>query len=142
MIDVRVLDGGGKGKTAIVTSRGQLVVAPLEFSSAYQVTANVINTAFNFIGPKSGQQFVITDILLYADKNVGATDASVVIYEADASNTTTEYKQVLAMEMVKQTSRDITGLNLIVTEGKWLNIKTNDNSIYATIMGYYVNNGS
>jgi len=136
-INTTIIDGSGSGKNAKVSSRGQLITSPLEFSIAYTVEVNATATAFNFVPPLSGKQFVITDILLYADKNVGVNDASVQIYEADAINTTTISKTILDIEMVKQTSRDITGLNLIISKGKWLNIKTDDATIFATIMGYY-----
>lgn len=136
-IDTRLIDGKGKGHVATVTNKGQLVTAPLSFSEAYTQEVNATATAFNFVGPKEGKQFVITDILLYADKNVGVNDASVQIYEADSDTETTITKTILDIEMVKQTSRDITGLNLIITAGKWVNIKTDDATIFATIMGYY-----
>ena len=136
-IDTTIIDGSGSGKSVKISSRGQLITSPLEFSIAYTVEVNATATAFNFVPPLSNKQFVITDILLYADKNVGVNDASVQIYEADAINTTTISKTILDIEMVKQTSRDITGLNLIISKGKWLNIKTDDATIFATIMGYY-----
>jgi len=138
-IDVKIKDGKGSGSQACVTSRGQLVVAPLSFSTAYAVSATVVNTAYNFIEPVSGKQFVITDILLYANKGVGVADATVVLYAADSATTLTETKIILSIEMLKNSSRDITGLNLIMVEGRWLNIKTDDNTIFATVMGYYVN---
>ncbi len=40
--------------------------------------------------------------------------------------------------MLKQTSRDFVGLNLVINEGKWLNIKTDDATIFASVLGYYV----
>jgi len=137
-INTTIKDGKGNGNEACVTNRNQLVVAPLDFSTAYSVEADTINTAFNFVPPEPKKQFVITDILLYANKGVGASDATVDVYEATSDTETTISKSILAMEMLKQTSRDMTGLNLIVSEGKWVNIKTDDNTIFATIMGYYV----
>lgn len=138
-IITKIGDGAGKSTEAIVTSRGQLVTSPLEYSTAYTKEVNATATAFNFIGPVTGKRFVITDILLYADKNVGVNDASVQLYEATSSASTTISKTILDIEMVKQTNRDITGLNLILTEGRYLNIKTDDATIFATVMGYYVN---
>lgn len=138
-IITKIGDGAGKSTEAIVTSRGQLVTSPLEYSTAYTKEVNATATAFNFIGPVTGKRFVITDILLYADKNVGVNDASVQLYEATSSASTTISKTIIDIEMVKQTNRDITGLNLILTEGRYLNIKTDDATIFATVMGYYVN---
>lgn len=131
-------DGDGTSSLAKVTSRGELVTGRFDYSTAYAVTVNATATAFNFVGPIAGKRFVITDIILYANKNVGAADATVDVYEATASDSTTISKSILAIEMLKQTSRDLTGLNLIVTEGRWVNIKTDDDIIYATLMGYYV----
>jgi len=137
-LDVKIQDGGGKGFGAKVSKWGIQATGPIEFSESYPVTASVANTAYNFISPIAGKQFIVTDILLYANKGVGAADATVEIYEADADNTTVVSKSVLLTEMLKQTSRDLIGLNLIVSPGKWLNIKTDDNTIFASVLGYYV----
>lgn len=131
-------DGQGESYKACVTSRGQLVVGPIDFSEAYAVEVDVNDTAYNFVPPKTNKRFVVTDILLYANKGVGAADATVDVYESTSATSTVISKSILAIEMLKNSSRDITGLNLIITEGKWLNIKTNDNTIFATVMGYYI----
>ena len=139
MINTKIADGSGGNNRAKVTHRGQLVTAPLSFSEPYTATANATGTAFVLAAAKVGKRFVITDILLDADKNVSASTAgTVVLYEATAAASTTEAKTILSIEMLKNTNRSITGLNLIVTENVWLNIKTTDATIYATILGYYV----
>ena len=137
-IDVKIKDGWGSSQSACVTGRGQLVVSPLSYSLAYPITAAIDNQAYNFVEPQAGKRFVVTDILLYANKGVGASDATVDVYEADSATETTIVKSILAIEMNKNTSRDLIGLNLIISEGKWLNIKTDDNTVFATVMGYYV----
>jgi hypothetical protein len=138
MIKSSIVDGNGTNVEAKVTARGQLVTSPLEYSTAYNVTADAINTGYNLATPINDKQFVITDILLYANKNVGVNDATVVLYEASSLTSTTVDKTIINVEMVKQTRLDLTGLNLIVTAGKWVNIKTDDDDIFATIMGYYI----
>jgi len=137
-IKVRIDDSRGTGKSAFVNDFGQLVVGQNNVSDTFSITANVINTAFNLITPSQNQRFIITDVLLYANKDVGATDATVVLYEATAPDSTTVQKTILNIEMLKQSNRDLVGLNLGLSEGVWLNIKTNDNSVFATVMGYYV----
>ena len=137
-ISTNIEDGGGNSFKVAVSKRGQLITGPIEYSTAFSVEANVNDTAFNFVPPIAGQRFVLTDILLYANKGVGASDATVELYEATGDTVTTVTRSILVIEMLKQTSRDITGLNLICSEGLWINIKTNDNTIFATIMGYYV----
>jgi hypothetical protein len=138
VLNVNLRDGTGGNYAARCTSRNELVTNKYDYSLSYTVEADLINTAYNFVGPVAGKRFVITDILIYANKNVGAGDATVEIYEADGSTNTTVTKSVLKTEMLKQTARDLTGLSMIVTEGKWLNIKTDDDDIFATVMGYYV----
>lgn len=139
MIKTVIHDGLGLGGDAKVTSRNQLVVAPLEFNEPYTATATVNDTAYNIAAPKAGQRFVIDAIILDADKNVSANTAgTIVVYEASASDATTVDKTILSIEMLKNTNRSYIGLNVIVTEGKYLNVKTTDNNVYATVLGYYV----
>lgn len=138
MIETRLKDGHGTRATAKVTSRGQLVVAPLDYSLSYNATAGTANVAANLVTPNTNKRFVVTSIHLYANKNVGANDATVVLFEASSDTTATADKVVFQVEMPKNTARDLTGLNLIITQGKWLNIKTDDDDVFATILGYYV----
>jgi hypothetical protein len=100
----------------------------------------VAGTAYNYVTPLMGHKIVITDILLYANKNVGAGDATVTIYgNSTGPSDTTEDIVILQTEMLKQTSRDLTGLNIILdVEGHWLNGKTDDDDVYLTIGYYYV----
>ncbi len=137
-IETKIIDGQGDGHRVRVSEWGIQATGPIDFSTSYPVTASVINTGYNFVGPEANKQFIVTDIMLYANKNVGANDATVEIYEADAVDTTVVSKSVLVTEMLKQTSRDFIGLNLIISPGKWLNIKTDDNTIFANVLGYYV----
>jgi len=139
MIKTILKSGGGDNFEAIVTSRGQLVTAPLHFSDPYTATASVINTAYVISSAKVGERFVITDILLDADRNVSAnTPATVVLYEGTSEDTTTASRTILSIEMLKNTNRVITGLNVILSENVWFLLKTDDATINATILGYYV----
>ena len=139
-IDVRIRDGKGTKNTVLVTSRGQLVSGPIEYSSAFTVTASVINTAFNFVPPVAGKKFVITDLLLDAGKTVSNTTAGTIeVYEATSIDTTTVARSILSVEMLRNTSRTITGINLITfNEGRWVNMKTTDATVTGTLLGYYV----
>lgn len=133
-----VLKDSSNSNTSKISSRGELVVGKLAFSEAYNATADVINTAYSVIAPKTKQRFLITDILIYANKNVGVNDATIYIYEASGPDITTVTKSILNTEIKASTSRDLTGLNLIITEGVWVNVKTDDDDVFFTIMGYYV----
>ena len=143
MIKTILKSGGGSGDEAKVTSLGQLVTAPLSFSEPYTATVNATGTAFVIARGYASKRFVVTDILLDADRNVSANTAGTVqIYEAVSATATAVYKNVLTIEMLKNTNRVITGLNMVVSEGYWLNIQTTDATIYATVLGYYVTNGT
>lgn len=134
------LVGLNSDTSAKVTSRGELVVGKLNFSSPYTTTATVINTGYNLVTPRNGNCFVITDILIYADKGVSVNDATISIYTATSPTSTTVVTDILTTQIKASTSRDLTGLNLLVTHGVWVNAKTDDNNIYFTIFGYYIEN--
>lgn len=138
-ISVNLIDTHGSKEGVKITSRGQLIVAPLDFSTAYQQTMITANTAVNYVVPKAGKRFVITDIILIANKNVSATvEATVDVYEANSPTSTVVASQLFQDALTKQTKTVITGLNLITSEGVWVNGKTDDDDIISTIMGYYV----
>lgn len=124
------------GLAARVTEFGQLVVAPIAYSVPVADTLTVINTAYNFVEPVAGHQIVITDVILTADKTVGVNGAAVEIYTADSPTSTVVTKSVLDIEMLKNTSRDLIGLNFLVGKGRWVNAKSDDVNIQVTI-GYY-----
>jgi hypothetical protein len=124
------------GLAARVTEFGQLVVAPIAYSVPVADTLTVINTAYNFVEPEAGHQIVITDVILTADKTVGVNGAAVEIYTADSPTSTVVTKSVLDIEMLKNTSRDLIGLNFLVGKGRWVNAKSDDVNIQVTI-GYY-----
>ena len=137
-IKTTIKDGKGNNHEVKVTERNQLVIAPLDFSVLYHVKAEVVNTAYNLIPPLTGKRFVITELVLYANKSVGVSDATVIIYEALSPTTITEHLVIFTQEMVKQTTLVMTGLNIIIEEGIWLNVKTDDDDIFVNMAGYYV----
>lgn len=139
MIKSALVDGTGTSSEAKVTSRGQLVTAPLEFSSAYNAAATANNTAYTLVEPLNGKRFVIDSIMLYANQGVSNTaDATVDIYEATSNTSTTISTSLVQTNMVRGNRIVLSGVNLIVSEGVWVNVKTTDNDVYATIFGYYV----
>lgn len=133
-----VIQDASSGNRATVTKFGQLVVSPVDYSVPVARTLDAINTAYNFVEPKDGKNIVITDIILTANKDVGAADALVTIYEAESDITTVSFKDIINLEMIKQTTLALNGLNMIVSAGKFVNAKTNDNDVFVTIMYYRV----
>lgn len=125
---------------AKVTKYGQLVTAPLDYSSLIQEKLSLINVAYNLLEPTQGQQIVITGIILTANRLVGVNDATVDLYLAD-SETEQAFSPddaVLSLELEKNGKLPLTGLNIITQEGKWINAKTNDNDIFITLLYYRV----
>jgi hypothetical protein len=139
-VTTKILDGRGSSKAVRVTNRGQLIVGNAAFSTAYNVELGAAATAGNIVGPQSGKNFIITDMLIYANRNVGVNDARVTIYEStDGPATSTETKVIYETDIAQQTSRDLLGLNLEVTEGMWVNAITDDDDVLITVMGYFIN---
>lgn len=140
MIDVRIV--GASGHVAEVLHAGEIASAPRHFSRPVSIKLDVINTAYNFASAVAGKHFIITDIILTADKNV-TTDALVEVYEASSAGSTVVDKTIFKIELLKNTTLALTGLNWEVNTGKYLNAKTDDDDIFATI-AYHVhpNNGT
>ena len=127
------------GSQAKVTSRGQLVTAPLEFSDPVQNDLTVACTAVNFFAPSSGQRLVVTAIYIGADRNVSANcGAAVEIYEATSATSTVVTKTIFKTGIIRNGNLPLLGLNFLATQGVWLNAKTDDANINITIAGYFI----
>lgn len=136
-IDTNITDEA-QGHVAKVTKRGQLVVAPLEFSEAYFQNLDVVLTAYNFAGPVTGKRFVITSITASGNKFIGTDGALVEIYEADAEDSLISTKDIYGLPIPKNGQLAITPLNLVINEGVFLNASVDDDDVYLTITGYYI----
>ena len=129
---------GQKGQIVEVTPRGQLVVAPLTYSTGRFNNMDVIDTAYNFYEPIPGKRFVMTGFIVATNRNVGVNGAVIIFYEADAVDSLTVDETILQLDMVKNDVLPIVGLNFILSEGAFLNGKTDDDDVLATIMGYEI----
>jgi len=134
---VRIVGGGNK-IPAGVTTFGQLVVAPLDFSRPATARLLVAGAVVNLIEPKQGHSIVITDIMVSTSKDLGPNGANITVYEADTAITLTSLEDIFETEIVKNTFVPITGLNLGVPQGRFVNIVTNDANVFATVMFYRV----
>jgi hypothetical protein len=133
------LRGGVFNAKAKVSEYGEVVVAPYDYSTSYFQNMGTANTAYNFVEPVQGKFFVIRTIILQANKNVNATTGQVVdIYEAESATATTIDKRLIEVEMIKNDRFFLTGLNIRITEGKFINGKTEDDDVLVTVAGFYV----
>jgi len=137
-LNVNIMDGVVCDFKARVTQFGQLVTSPLDYSTLITKVIPTANVAVNYVAPKQGHRIVITDILLQANKNV-TNEAVVNIYTSDVGPDDLVIKEELfTTEIVRQGNRDLTGLNIILEPGRWLNGKTDDDDINATVGFYYI----
>lgn len=138
-LPIHITDGTGRGTKACVTSIGQVVTAPYAYDLTVFNELAEPDTAYNFYEPKQDQQFVITGFVAKADKQVSSTvDADVVIYEAEDADATTVTNTLFQVAMVEGDLVVVSPLNILVTEGVYVNGKTTDDDIHMTIMGYYI----
>ena len=123
---------------ARVTEFGQLVVAPIAYSTAVARFLDTDDAAFNFIEPTQNQRVVITDVIITTDRFIGVNGADISIYAADAPDATTipEGGSVFDVNLLSNSSLVLTGLNIITDKGVWINAKTSDNNVNMTI-GFY-----
>lgn len=139
MIQVKLNDGTGAGHTVKVTHTGELVTVRGNYDQTFQDSMTSINTAYNLIVPKTANQFIITGIVINADKNVSATDGAVVeVYEAADATTTTATKTILTLNIGKNSTIPLTGILIQTTRGTFLNAKTDDATVNITLLGYYI----
>lgn len=137
MIHVGLSDYQSKNR-AHITPQGQLATAPISYSTPVAREMSVVDTAYSFAIAKASRRIVITSLFLYANKGVGANDATVEIYETSSLESTTVDKSIIKVEMLKQTNLPLTGLNWVTNPGVFLNGKTDDATIFAVIGAYYI----
>jgi hypothetical protein len=138
MISARLVGGTG-GNSPEITERGQLVTGPLSFSQFYLGTTVANNTAVNVVPPVTGKCFVITAIILSGNRDVGVNGAITDVFENLSGPTDgTINTEIIQEEIAKQTRMTATGLNIIVSRGAWVNVKSDDVIVRCNIAGYYV----
>ncbi len=130
---------GRDNEVAIVDKSGHLAIGPAQFDEAVFQTLDSLSTSYNFFPPLPHSRFVMTSLIVFADKDVlDSSDTTVTIYEGTTADTTTVSKTLLQFGMGRLTSLPIVPLRLAVTEGFYVNAKTTDDDIHITMMGHYV----
>lgn len=139
MLSVKLVDGRGGRNYAKVSKTGELAISPVEYSETSFNEMSVEDQAYNFYIPRPEKQFVISGVMVFADKDVNdASDTVVIIYEAATSDTMTVNKTLLQFGMGKLTVFTATQLNILVNSGVFVNGKTDDADIHLNILGYYI----
>jgi hypothetical protein len=132
-----IQDGCDTSVKAKVTPSGELVVGPVKYDEATFNELALTGTAYNFVGPKPEEQFIITGFVAVSDKNLTA-DAIVDIYEADSTSSTTVDKCLTKFAITKNAVVAPTPLRILVNHGVYVNAKTDAATIYITMFGFYI----
>jgi len=136
---VRVILDAGNGKRAKWNELAQLETASGGFDLGNFKSLNATGTAFNFYTPIPGHQFIITGLFAFATKDVSdASATNIVIYEGTTPTTITVSRIVRQFGMGKLTVASQVGLRLLVSEGVFLNAKTDDDTIDLNIDGHFI----
>jgi len=138
MIRVQIVDGFGDSTPVKVSPQGELLTRQLKFGEGKFQALDSTNTAFNFFVAKANQRFIITGVLLNTNKDIGVNGAIFDLYEADSATSTTIDKQLVRLNVLKNDTVAIPGIFVAVTEGKFLNGKTDDTIVNVTIGGYFI----
>ena len=137
-VEIKGVDRGGHMAKVNVTPLGQLVTAPFSYDEVMSEVLISSGVAYNFFKPKTKARFVLTIVLAAADRNIGASGVLIEVYESSAEDSLVIDKSIMNIDLLKNTNRDVVGLNLLITEGKYLNVKCDDTDVSVTLMGYYV----
>ena len=140
-VDSFIKDGSGHGHKVRITHTGELVTVRGEYDSATAAVMSATATAYNLAVPKDENSFIITGIIVNADKNVSATNgADIRIYEANTDTSISETKLLFTLNLLKNDSEVITGILIKTTEGRYINSDTDDATVNITLLGYYLKN--
>lgn len=137
-IDVGIKDNQ-TGKTVRITEQTTLATSNYDFSNPVPVTLDAANAPKKVVSPVQNRVFIITEIILYANRAVGANDATITLYESDspAADQVGTDVVLFSQELLKQSSLTLTGLNWKVSPGKFINATTDDNTVFLNLGGYY-----
>jgi hypothetical protein len=130
----------GNGSQQVkVNEAGELLISDGPYDLAKFKELDIINTAYNFYGPNGRKQFVITGFLIYGDKQVStSTNSTVIIYESDQPDSTTEDRVLVQIEVGQNQSIPFPNIRILCNKGVYLNAKCDDDDIHMTIFGHFV----
>ena len=124
------------GVIAKVTSRGELVVSLIEYSTSYAAENNTATTSTVVTG-KSGKRFILTSIFIAQDKT--NLDTHITLFEAPDEDSATEDKVIFETDFARNQTMVATSLGIITDATKWINLKTDTTArINVTLAGYYI----
>jgi len=135
-LPVRLMASGSQ--QVAVNEAGELLVSDGPYDLAQFHELDTINTAYNFYGPRGREQFVITGFLIHGDKDVSVDGGTLVIYESDQPDSTTEDRVLVKVQVAKNQSIPFPNIRILCNKGVYINGKTDDDDVHMTIFGHYV----
>lgn len=128
------------GTTADVSTRGELITGPVEYSTSFVAVLGTDDVGVEFVSPVAGKRVVVTGVVLSADKNVsGTVEAEVEIYESETGlGDNTGSKSLLQVDLLKQERFALTGVQILTNPARWIMAKTTDDNVKCTLLYYYV----
>lgn len=135
-IEVNLADGTGSSRHRVKISHNGELFVRTRFQEVSRVSANGTGTAFNLKEPKTNSNFIITGLIMNADKNVTAS-ALVEVYEANSPTSITQTKNLITLDIPKNATVSTVPLLLKVTEGTYINAETDDATVNVVLLGYF-----
>ena len=136
---VKIL-GSGDQEEARVTSRGELVVGSLDYSTPYYISVAAAATEYEVVPGKPNTHFVITDIILASDKNFGSATVAetITITGAHPADLGTAIDTIVQADLLKNDRLIATGLKFRTAETCSIVAVGTDSAADVTIAGYYI----
>lgn len=139
-VGFHIQNGRGTGSLAKVNAFGELATGAPEYDSSTSVTLGVVNTAYNVVDLRSDSYTVLTGLILTANKNVGANDATIQIYTSDEGpDSRTQRDLVFKTELTSKGSLVLLPMRVLVRPALWINAETDDDDVFVTAMYYRIN---
>jgi len=130
---------GENGLKLRMTNHGEAIIGAHEHGKPHFSAMIASNTAYNFLVPIKGKAIIITDVIVQAGKTVSPTTAGTIdIYEAASDTDATIAKSIFEFDMIRYDQIVMTGLNVELSEGIYVNAKTTDPTVLCTIIGYHI----
>ena len=129
-----IRDGAGTGNIAKVSNFEDIIVGIGDNQTSFRIL-NATGTAFNFFAPLSGQEFIITSLLIS-----GPEDATINIFEASSPTSSTITRLIYTITFNDSGFFPIIfpfGGFLEVEEGSFVNATTSVTTATMTMIGYF-----
>ena len=109
---------GPNGRAAEINQNGALITLPQGESRLHSVNLDVDDQVYNLLKPVPGYQAVITSLLFIGNREIGASDATVELYEATSASSATISATLINMEIAKNSAINMVPLNINIDADK------------------------